>query len=68
MYRNQEGYADPTAGAVMKKLMTEYNRKKREERRRAQREKYRQQRTAGKNHLQNSADTNSQEEAEKHDC
>lgn len=67
MYRNQEGYADPTAGAVMKKLMTEYNRKKREERRRAQREKYRQQRTAGKNNPQNSTDPNSQEET-KNDC
>lgn len=67
MYRNQEGYADPTAGAVMKKIMTEYNRKKREERRRAQREKYRQQRTAGKNNLQNSTDPNSQEET-KNDC
>ena len=67
MYRNQEGYADPTAGAVMKKLMTEYNRKKREERRRAQREKYRQQRTAGKNNPQNSANPNSQEET-KNDC
>ena len=45
MYRNQEGYADPTAGAVMKKLMTEYNRKKRLDRRRkAQRAKNRQKR------------------------
>lgn len=44
MYRNQEGYADPTAGAVMKKLMTEYNRKKRSARRKAQRAKKQQNR------------------------
>lgn len=24
MYRNHEGYADPTAGAVMSKMMKEY--------------------------------------------
>ena len=45
MYRNQEGYSDPTAGAVMKKLMTEYNRKKRLDRRcKAQRTKRQQNR------------------------
>ncbi len=42
MYKNQEGYSDPTAGAVMKKLMTEYNRKKRADRRKAQRKKQKQ--------------------------
>ncbi len=44
MYRNHEGYADPTAGAVMKKLMTEYNRKKRSDRRKTQRARNRQKR------------------------
>ncbi len=67
MYRNQEGYADPTAGAVMKKLMTEYNRKKRSDRRRAQRKKTRQQRTIQMEGFQNRPIPNDPKEADKND-
>ena len=34
MYRNAEGYNDPTLGAVMQKMMTEYNAEQRKENKR----------------------------------
>lgn len=34
MYRNAEGYNDPTLGAVMQKMMTEYNTEQRKEQKR----------------------------------
>lgn len=65
MYRNQEGYADPTAGAVMKKLMTEYNRKKRSVWRKAQRIHSLQQKKARGG---NSSKRANPKEADKNDC
>lgn len=62
MYRNHEGYADPTVGAVMQKLMTEYYRKKRAERRRAHRRKAREERLAREKDSRHSEDGNARKE------
>ncbi|MCC8075308.1 MAG: hypothetical protein LIO95_05090 [Clostridiales bacterium] len=43
MYKNHEGYNDPTAGTALGHITGEENRKKRSDRRKAQRKKNRQQ-------------------------